>query len=120
MAGARGEGYIELGDERLAILFTNRALADVERLTSKSTLQLVNGFGRDSLGIGDIAQLLAAGLECARRENRSRPQSYTINDAYRLLDECGFGEIAPIVFKAIADVLAYSPKREAERDNPPA
>lgn len=119
MAGARGEGYIQREDgDRLPVLFTNRALAEAEKALGKTIMQLVAAMGVNALGIADTAQLLAIGLEHARRETRSRPQSYTINDAFAILDELGFGTVAAEVFSAVAAVLAYSGSKE-KADNPP-
>ena len=66
--GARGEGIIELKDENgnvtetVSVLFTNRALAEAENATGKSTLQLLNAATMQLMGVGEVAQLLAGGM----------------------------------------------------------
>lgn len=116
--GARGEGYLELDGESHAILFTNRALADAERATGKTMLQLMQSAQGGALGIGDIAHLLAVGLEYARREGRTGGRSYTLNDAWRFLDQLGFAAVAAVVLEAMAAVMAYS-RTDQGGDNPP-
>ena len=113
--GARGEGYLELDGEQYPVLFTLRALADAERLTGKTVLQLMAAAQSNSMGVGDLAQLLAVGMEYARRENSGRGKAYNANDAWRLLDELGFGPVAVVVFEALAAVMSY--RREGR--NPP-
>ena len=109
--GARGEGYLELDGETYVILFTNRAIADAERATGKSILQLVNASQNDALGVGDLAHLLAVGLEWGRREGRQQGGAYNINDAWRLLDGLGFAVCLEVVLTALATVLAYRPAK---------
>lgn len=109
--GARGEGFLELDGETYLILFTNRAIADAERTTGKSILQLVNAGQNDSLGIGDVAHLLAVGLEWGRRDGQRQGGTYSINDAWRLLDQLGFVACLEVVLAALAAVLAYRPAK---------
>ena len=115
--GARGEGYLELDGETYVVLFTNRSLADAERATGKTVVQMANASQTGSLGIGDVAHMLAVGLEWGRREGRQQGGTYNINDAWRLLDQLGYAACAEVVLSALADVLAYRPKRPAD---PPA
>lgn len=114
--GARGEGYLELDGERHVILFTLRALADAERATGKSVMQLMATAQHNTMAIGDVAQLLIVGLEYARREHRDRTRGYDLNDAWRLLNGLGFAPVAAAVFEALAAVMAY----RGGDDNPPA
>jgi len=118
MAGARGEGYLDVDGEQVVVLFTNRALADGERATGKSILQILRGAQNQELGIGDVAQLLLVGMEAARREARSASRAYAIADAYRVMDAVGFTEVASVVFNAIAAVVAYD-GTGGMRPNPP-
>lgn len=118
MTGARGEGYLDLDGETYVVLFTNRALADAERATGKTVMQLMAAVQNNLIGMGDIAHLLAIGLEYARREHRSRAGSYNVNDAWRLLDQLGFATVAAVVLEALAAVMSYRPNREDV--NPPA
>lgn len=114
--GARGEAYLELDGETYVILFTNRALADAERATGKSVTQLAGQ--AEALGIGDVAHLLAVGLEWGRREGRQSNPGYNANDAWRLLDQLGFAVCLEAVLTALAAVLVYRPTKA--QDGPPA
>lgn len=115
MAGARGEGFLDLDGEQYPVLFTLRALADAERLTGKTVMQLMAEAQRSTMGVGDLAQLLAVGLEHARRDGRTRDRGYTLNDAWHLLESLGFAAVAVVVFEALAAVMAYSrPKGDAD------
>jgi hypothetical protein len=116
--GARGEGYLRLDGEQIPILFTLRALADAERLTGKTVMQLMAEAQRNSMGVGDLAQLLAVGMEHARRENSGRGKAYNANDAWRLLDGLGFTTVAVVVFEALAAVMSYN--RPQDDSDPPA
>ncbi len=120
MAGARGEAVIEVpGGEPVTILFTNRALADAERATGKSVLDLAREAGQGRLGMADTAQLLYVGMEAARRDARVGGRAYNVNDAYAVLDAVGYARVAAPVMEAIAAVLAFEAGGE-EGDNPPA
>jgi hypothetical protein len=116
--GARGEAVLMVGDEQVTALYTNRALAEAERATGKTILEIARGAESGNLGIGDVAQLLHVGMEHARRESRAGGRSYTINDAWQVLDMLGFGAVAAAVFEAVAAVLSFS--AEDADDNPPA
>ncbi len=122
--GARGEGFLEIQDEdgevleRVVLLYTNQALADGERATGRTMLQLLQSAQREDMGVGDVAQLLLVGMEAARRETRSSGHGYSIRDAYRVLDALGFTQVAAVVYSAIAEAFAYDPR--TQRPNPPA
>ena len=116
--GARGEGILEVDGKEYAILFTNRALAEAERATGKTITEIILKTQNNSLGIWDIAQLLAIGLEHARRDRHSRPTSYTINDAWTILDAVGFVAVLTVVIEALMAVVAYNVPKESE--GPPA
>jgi hypothetical protein len=105
---ARGEGVINVGDNEVQVLFTNKALAAAERQMGKSVLGVVNGFMDGVSGIGDLANLLQAGMEAARRDGRQMGKTVTLNDAYDVLDEVGFSGVATVVMEAVAVVLSYS------------
>jgi len=119
MAGARGEATITTPDGEVSILYTNKALADAERATGKSVLELVGSARDGRLGVGDIAQLLYVGMEAARRDARVGGRSHTINDAWGVLDAVGFGTVTIAVIGAMAAALNYEPGGEDE-DSPPA
>ncbi|MBU0777926.1 hypothetical protein KKF82_06690 [Patescibacteria group bacterium] len=104
--GARGEGYLELDGQRHEILFTNRALADAERLTEKSVMQFLRDAGMVS--ISDLVQYVAVGLRYAQRDSGpSRRGGFDIDTAWQLLDGLGMTAVAKVVLDALADVISY-------------
>lgn len=105
--GARGEGTIRAGDREVQILFTNRALAQAEQAMGKSTIAVTQGFLNGAAGIGDLAHLLQAGMEAARRDSGERGRVVTTRDAYNVLDEAGFAAVTQVVMEAVAAVLSY-------------
>ncbi len=119
MPGARGEGILKLaGGQERAVLFTNRALADAERLTGKSVLQLLAATQGMQLGMSDTAVLLQVGMEHARREARPSGKAITLADAYEVMDQVGFAPVARVVMEALAAVLSYAAE-PAEAESPP-
>lgn len=125
VTGARGEGIIELLDENgnvtetVPVLFTNRAIADAERATGKTVLQLLSAATRQEMGIGEVAQLLAVGMEAARKDSKTGSRALNINDAYRVMDHVGWKNCAAVVYPALTEVFAYD-QEEQVRPNPPA
>jgi hypothetical protein len=113
--GARGEGYLDPDSEHHPLLFTNRALAEGERALGRSVLD----YARDErMSMTSLARLMSIGLEAARKDRREARRSYTVDDAFNLLDEFGFTRCAEVVFEALATVLGY--KGGETSDNPPA
>ena len=92
----RAEGVIETGDGEVRVLYTNYALAQVEQATGMSILQIAEGFANNESGVTEVAQV-------------------TLRDAYGVLDEVGFGEVAAVTMEAVAEVLGYG----AEDDEGP-
>ena len=119
---ARGEGFLTVGGDQEAILFTNRALAQAEVELGKAVLQIATDAAEGNLGMGDVARLLLIGMQAARREARSGRKPPNLGDAYDVMDEVGFAEAARVVMEALADVLSYGPDQGDEEDNdhPPA
>jgi hypothetical protein len=107
MSGARGEGIIQLDDREVAILFTNRALAQAEKAMGKSVLGVVGGLADGQAGVGDAAHLLQAGMEAARRDARAGGRPVTLDDAYEVMDQAGFSESITVVVSAVAAVISY-------------
>jgi hypothetical protein len=107
MTGARGDAVIQAGKREVRLLFTNRALANAERQIGKSVIAVAQGFARGDTSIGDMAALLAAGMEAARQEARIGGRATTLNDAYGVMDAVGFERAAQAVMEAIASVLSY-------------
>lgn len=117
--GARGEGKITLDNREVGILFTNRALAQAEKQMGKSVLAVVNGLGNGEAGIGDLANLLQAGMEAARREARLGGRTVTLNEAFDVLDEAGFADAMTAVVGAVAAVISYSRNGDDGADDGP-
>ena len=105
--GARGDTVIQAGEREVRILFTNRALANVERQIGKSVIAVAQGFAAGLTGIGDVAQLLMAGMEAARQEARTGGRATTLNDAYGVMDQVGYERATQAVMEAISSVLSY-------------
>ena len=105
---ARGEGTINTEEKDYQILFTNRALATAEQQMGKSVLAVSSGLGNGSTGLFEMACLLQAGLEAARRDYRLGGKAFQLNDAYELMDAVGFAAVAQVVVEAMAAVLSYS------------
>lgn len=107
MSGARGVGRLVTAQGEVNVLFTNRALAEAEQITGKSVMQLAATAHGSAVGVGITAQLLAVGMEFARREAGVGGARVTIADAYRVMDELGFSTVATVVLQALADVVSY-------------
>lgn len=114
--GARGEGALNVGERTYTLLYTNRALAEAERATGKTITEIARGMSSGSVGVGDVAAMLLVGMEHARREARAGGRSYTLNDAWTILDQLGFPSVAAAVMEAVAAVLTYSQDEEGEAD----
>jgi hypothetical protein len=112
--GARGDGIIQvedgdgaLGTAEYRILFTNRAIAEAESSTGKGIIGLLQGFQTGGTGIGDVAHLLAAGLEAARRDAHAGGKPFTLAEAYQIMDQVGFAEVTRVTVEAISAVMSY-------------
>lgn len=115
-SGARGEVFLEIGEKRYIVLFTNRAIAEAERATGKSIIGMAQGFSQGEVGVYEVAHLLQAGLEAGRREARIGGKQFSMNDAYRLMDAVGFTEVTAAIFGAVTEVLSYHGEEAAGRD----
>jgi hypothetical protein len=105
---ARGEGVINVGDSEVQVLFTNRALAAAERAMGRSSLSVGRGFLEGTAGVTELACLLQAGMEAARRDGRTGGSPVSLDDAYDLLDQVGFSNASIVVMQAMAAVISYS------------
>ena len=114
---ARGERTFSADGRDINILFTNRALATAERRIGKSIVSIAQGMTSGELGIGDLATLLHVGMEAARVDQRSRSRSYSMDDAYQVLDDAGFAEVAGPVVEAIAAVISYAPESSDQTED---
>lgn len=109
MAGARGEAMLQAGEREVHILFTNRALADVEQRVGRSIMALLQGAIDGSTTMGETVQMLRAGMEAARRDAHEPGPAVAINTAFDVMDAAGFGPTMAAVMEAVGDVLAYDP-----------
>ena len=117
MAGARGEATIQLADREVTVLFTNRALAEVEQKLGRSILATAQGLAEGSTGIGELVILLRAGMEAARRDAREPGPAVALNTAYDVMDEAGFGPVVVAVMEAVSAVLAWGTSSEDSDPN---
>jgi hypothetical protein len=104
---ARGEGYLTVNGERVAILLTNRALAQAETATGKPILEIANEAAAFNFSLKDVVQLLTVGLEAARRDANVVRRPYNVNDAYDIVDAVGFMGVTRVVMEALAAILSY-------------
>lgn len=117
MPGARGETTIYLPDgSEVTVLYTNRALAEAEQHLGRSIIGVAEGFANGTSGITEIAQTLRVGMEAARRDARSGGRTVTLQDAFDVLDQVGFPQVAAAVMTAVAEVLGYDGETEPEPD----
>lgn len=117
--GARGEATFESGGQTYTLLFNNRALADAENRIGKGVLTIMDEARERKISIRDTADLLTAGLEAARRDQRAPHKPYTVEHAYAILDEMGFQAVYQIVMEAVLACFQYQPGGDAEEPNPP-
>lgn len=121
MFGARNETIITEPDGREhRLLFTNRALAEAERTTGKSMLEVLDGFAINRSGINELAHMMRAGLESARRDGRAGGKAHTLNDAFDILDAVGFPRVLEKVLESVGAVLGYGADDEPADDDPNA
>lgn len=115
---ARGEGIIQAGNKEIRIRFDNRALAEAEQQMKKSVIGALRGFDGGESGITELAHLLRAGMQAARRGNNDKGKPATLIEAYGVLDRAGFATVANEVLVAVAAVLSNDGKDEDEDDSP--
>lgn len=111
--GARGESIIQSGEAEYRILFTNRSLAEAESACGKSVIAIAQGFANGATGIGDVAQMLAVGLEAARKDAQAGGRTMTLGDAFRIMDEVGFTVATRAVMESVAAVLKFGNEADA-------
>ena len=103
---ARGEAVIQAGEREVAILFTNRALAEVEGTLKRSIIAVAQGIADGTSGITEAVHLLRTGMEAARRDAKEGGR-VSLPDAFSVLDEAGYSKVVLAVSEAIAEVLSY-------------
>lgn len=106
--GARGEETIQVDDREVRVLFTNRALAEVEGALGRSILKVLEDFSTNESGITELAHLLRAGMEAHRKDVKAGGRMVSIGDAFEILEAVGFGAVAEPVLMAVSAVLAYA------------
>lgn len=115
---ARGEGMIKVDGREVAVLFTNRALMAAEKQMGKSVIAVTQGFIDGAAGMNELAALLQAGMEAARRDSGDRGRVTSVNDAVEVLDEAGFTAVAQVVMGAVAAVLSYGAGENGNEPDP--
>lgn len=113
----RGEGIIRAGEREVRIQFNNRALAEAEQQMKRSVIGVAQGFAQGDTGITEVAHLLRAGMQAARRGRGGKPA--TLIEAYLVLDEAGFSAVAEVVMTALAEVLGYDPNAAEDEEADP-
>lgn len=116
-SSAFGEGIVRAGSREVRVKFNNRALAEAEQQMGKSVIGVAQGYAAGDSGVTELAHLLRAGMQAARRANRERGRPVTLNDAYTVLDKAGFAEVANVVMSAVGDVLGYDPNAPAPEED---
>lgn len=111
-AGARGERVIETEDGEVRVLFTNRALANAETQLNRGVFEVLADL-QSGGRIGDVAVLLQAGMEAARRDAREGGKPVSPAQAYAVLDEVGYAAAVIAVVEAVAEVVSYTRERDA-------
>jgi hypothetical protein len=82
------EVVIQGETQEYRVLYTNRALLNVETWTGKSIIQIVRGFVDGKSGVNEIARLLQAGMDAARKDGGGGKQ-VTLDAALDALDDIG-------------------------------
>jgi hypothetical protein len=92
------------------ILFTMRALGEAEKVVGKPIMGILDDLVQNKGSIEDIAGLLRAGMEAARRDAKQPGRVVSMIDAYEVMEACGFTQTVSMVGEAIAGVISYSPE----------
>ena len=112
MPGARGEATIQAGEHEVQILFTNRALAEVETQLKRSIISVAQGFVEGTAGVTECVHLLRAGMQAARRDAHVSGM-VPLGDAFQVLDEAGFSAVTQAVMEAVSAVLSFGTEEQA-------
>lgn len=110
------EVLIQGTEKEYKVLYTNRALLNTETWTGKSINQIVRGFVDGKSGVHEIARLLQAGMDAARRD-AGEGKGVTLDDALDVLDDVGTINVLKQVQEAVAGVLN---RDEGEEPDPNA
>jgi len=107
VSGARGEETIQVGEREVRVLFTNRALAEVEGKLGKSIIRVMKDFISGDSGVTELAHLLQVGMEAHRKDAQLGGRMVKITDAFAILEQIGFAGVAEPVMLAVSAVLDY-------------
>lgn len=105
MVEITGSTSFEFNGQTFRLLFSNRALADAEKMLGKSIPSIFKTI--ENVGFNDIAVMFFVGMDAAKRYYRLPGKRYSMNDTFQLMDEIGFIAITPIIAKAVGDVIQY-------------
>ncbi len=107
--GPRSEVTFESGEGTVGLLYSNRALAEVEAQIGKSVWMLVDVFGNGYYpAIHDLVLLLRAGMEAYRKEHEPSAKPVSLDDAYKVLDLVGYSYTVTQVMPAAGEVLFFT------------
>ncbi len=116
--GARGEAILEGDGQQYPVLFTNRAIYDLEQALGTNVLGILQQARAGEIGMNTIVHMVAIGMEYSRRERRDNRRPYTVDDAFDVIDALGFGAVVSQVIPAFVAVLSYG--ATSEPASPPA
>lgn len=117
--GARGERTFRANGREVTVLFTNRALAGAERRLGKGIVGVAQGLLDGASGLTEVAILLQTGMEASRIDSKVGGRSVTMDEAYQVLDQAGFGAVSGAVMEAVAAVLGYSGEAASDAEPDP-
>lgn len=116
--GARGETTLQVDGREVRLLFTNRAIADVEQRLGRNIIGMLQGFAQGETGMTEVVTMLRVGMEAARQDARESGPAVAMNTAWKVMDEVGFGQVAAAVMEAVAAVLSYDGAQADEGEDP--
>ena len=103
----RGEITISTREgQEYRVLYTNRALAEIEAACGKSIFAIFDSMTKEDLSITETAEMLKAGLNAARIYNREGGKVHSLNQAFDIMDEVGFIRVMQEIAPAIAAVFS--------------
>lgn len=104
---ARGESIIQVSDDKeIAVLFTNRALAEAENKLGESVTTTAGKLASGDVSMSTLVELLRCGMQAARRDEGVSSR-VTISEAYEVVDEVGFTRVLEQVVSAMTGCLSY-------------
>lgn len=113
--GARGESHVKDGGEEIPLLFTNRALLEVERMVGKPIITILLDYYEKKISMDSISKILRVGLETARKESMGKQATVSLDEAFDILDRVGFTDCAAAIVSGISEVINYS-QSEPEKE----